>query len=86
MTAVDQPTIILTAHARERCVEMGITVEDVETVVRHYTIRRPARRNAFAMSAESRPDIVAIVAADLSPDGREIVITVVPRTYERYTR
>lgn len=81
----DRPDVALTKHARDRCNEMGVPYEVAKAVLRNPTMTWAANPPGrfFAWSQEN-PGI----GVYFSPDefGTKIAITVVPRTYDTYTR
>lgn len=79
----------LTKHARERCAEMGVKTKRVKRMVRDPDIDRPSRdweanREVSCRIAvrDDDPDIAAVY----QPGEPPIVVTVVWRTDEVYTR
>lgn len=75
----------LTTHARERCVEMGISTKIAKWIVRHADLRRPGNPGTDTVVATSRryPDYAVVYAEE---EGAPVVITVLFNTVQFYAR
>lgn len=71
------PTPRLTPHARERCVEMGISTKVAKAIVRHADVRYPARPGQPGIAALS--DVYpgyAVVYVERDAGEPPVVVTV----------
>lgn len=77
-------TPTLTEHARERCIEMGISTKVAKFIVLNASVRRPGRAGSDALIAtcDTYPDYAVVYAPEQPP----LIITVVFRTTENYVR
>lgn len=75
----------MTAHARVRCVELGITTKRAKQIVRCRTSTYPSpyghSNNGVMVMSASDPEIAVV----WDPDTNHI-LTVLPRTSEKYVR
>ena len=75
----------LTTHARERCVELGISTKRAKRVVQHRTSSYPSSaghdNNGIVVFYASDSEIAGI----WDPDDN-CILTVLPRTQEQYVR
>jgi len=80
------PTPVLSDHARERCVEMGISTKVAKWIVRHADIRRPGNPGSHCVVATCKrfPDYAVVYGEE--PDGTKVVVTVLFNTTEFYAR
>lgn len=74
-------TPIMTRHARDRCLEMGISTKVAKTIIRKASVVRLCLDGAIAVSDEY-PDYAVIY----DPADIPVVISVVFRTMVQYER
>lgn len=74
---------ILTRHASQRCASMRVERSRVNAILAQPTMTYAARDDGQVAWSAADPDIAVIYRQD---NGRTVVLTVVPRTYERYER
>jgi hypothetical protein len=72
----------LTHHARQRCLEMGVTTKRVKRMVRQPDVDRPSRGRRRIAVRDDDPAIACVYEQDEPP----LVITVLWRTQELYER
>jgi hypothetical protein len=82
-----QPTPRMTKHARERCVEMGISTKVAKAIVRNvdmtYSGSPKHDNDAMLAYCDQHPDHVVVFAMD---EDVPVILTVLPRTNEYYQR
>lgn len=76
---LNRPTPKLTDHARQRCIEMGLTTRRVKRVVQEPDLAYDSHGRRM-MCRFDEPTFRVVVDAD------GLVITVLPWTYETYER
>lgn len=83
-------TPVLTSHARDRCVEMGISTKVAKAIVVAPDITRPSPsdRHPEAMMAVSDvvPEYAVIYKPNAAHNGADLILTVLFRTYDTYVR
>lgn len=78
------PTAKLSPHARERATEMAVSTKRVKRMVANPDTRHTCHDHRWFVTSEQDPEIAVVYALDA--DGTPIVITVLWRTDEQYTR
>lgn len=80
-------TPLISAHARQRCAEMGISTKVAKRIAQNPSVvyrgggQERHGRNTVVMLSDAESDYAIVFAPD-----HHLVVTVLPRTHEDYRR